>query len=108
MIFYIWLDDERKVQVPFYVYNNNGTVWHAQTYDSCIRGIEIAKEYGDEIWIDFDHDLGTGKTGYDVAKYLVENQIPARYKIHSMNPVGRKNIEHLLKHYGYKYFQLIF
>ena len=103
-IFYIWLDDERQVRVPQIVYDNSGTVWHAQDYAKCIRGIEMAVKVGDEIWIDFDHDLGYGQTGYDVAKYLVENNITAFYRVHSMNPVGRRNIEQLLNHYGYEKF----
>lgn len=42
------------------------------------------------------------KTGYDIAKYIVENKIPLYgFVCHSMNPVGRSNIEDLLCHYGY-------
>lgn len=54
--------------------------------------------------ISFDHDLGTEKTGYDIAKYIVENEIKIRegFRIHSANPVGRFNISQLLTHYGYK------
>ena len=103
-IFYIWLDDERPIKVPKVVYDTGGTAWFARNYDQCIRGIDLAVKYGDEIWIDFDHDLGYGNTGYDVAKYLVENNITAFYRVHSMNPVGRKNIEQLLNHYGYEKF----
>ena len=51
----------------------------------------------------FDHDLGVDKTGYDVAKYIVEHQIEIKgFKIHSANPVGRFNIRQLMTHYGYK------
>ena len=54
--------------------------------------------------ISFDHDLGEEKTGYDIAKYIVENNIEINegFKIHSANPVGRFNISQLLNHYGYK------
>ena len=53
--------------------------------------------------ISFDHDLGEDKTGYDIAKYIVENNINiGGFNIHSMNVVGRKNIRDLLTHYGYK------
>lgn len=52
--------------------------------------------------IDFDHDLGIGKTGYDLAKYIVENNIHLEFfRVHSMNPVGARNISELLEHYGY-------
>lgn len=51
--------------------------------------------------ISLDHDLGTEKTGYDVAKWIEERvyledmagfEAP-KIMIHSANPVGRKNIE---------------
>ena len=48
--------------------------------------------------ISFDHDLGEGLTGYDVAKHI-EELVEARkilmpdWRIHSSNPVGRNNIE---------------
>lgn len=52
-------------------------------------------------WVAFDHDLGAGKTGYDFAKWFgdyVSNEdnggLPYdfNYSVHSMNPVGAKNI----------------
>lgn len=58
----------------------------------------------------FDHDIqsydeeGSEKTGYDTAKWLVgycidnNKQIPL-YNIQSANPVGKKNIDDLLKNY---------
>jgi hypothetical protein len=47
--------------------------------------------------ISFDHDLGEGGTGYDVAKHIEEDAVygvldPIGYDIHSSNPVGRQNI----------------
>ncbi|MGH1519994.1 cyclic-phosphate processing receiver domain-containing protein [Chryseobacterium sp. JK1] len=65
--------------------------------------------------ISFDHDLAdehyikasneyVEKTGYDCAKWLVEYcmenylDLPKFY-CHSMNPVGKKNIESLLKNF---------
>jgi len=40
-----------------------------------------------------DHDLGVGKTGYDVALWMKENiENPPDVIIHSMNPIGAKNI----------------
>ena len=53
--------------------------------------------------ISLDHDLSEDKTGYDIAKYIVENQIKVgAVAIHSANPVGKFNINQLLTHYGYK------
>lgn len=60
--------------------------------------------------ISFDHDLGEAdaKTGYDVAKWLVEQDlntngkfIPGNfaYFVHSANPVGAANITGLLDNY---------
>ena len=55
-----------------------------------------------KIFVSFDHDLGFGINGYDVAKWIVENEIPiAGFTVHSMNPIGAKNIIELLTHYGY-------
>ena len=55
-------------------------------------------------FISFDHDLGEGLSGYDCAKYLVEyclgHQFPLpNYQVHSQNPVGKENIERLLKNF---------
>ena len=93
----IWIDDIREAPEGY---------WHAKTYEDAIRFIQYFSFYGDGIGIElisFDHDLGETKSGYDVAKYIVENDIPIKeYKVHSANPVGRFNIEQLLNHYGYK------
>lgn len=64
------------------------------------------------IYISFDHDLGldifwkVAKSGYDFAKWLVEYDlkndiIPETFwfYVHSMNPVGKKNIEDYLNNY---------
>lgn len=55
-------------------------------------------------FISFDHDLGLGKTGYDCAKFLVEYCLENRldlpdFFVHSQNPVGKLNIESLLKNF---------
>lgn len=58
-------------------------------------------------WIDFDHDLGVGPTGYDFAKFLIEKDldspgfIPVEfgYYVHSQNPVGVRNIRNILDSY---------
>lgn len=100
----LWLDDERDFNSNF----SKIVSWalEAKNYEEAIKIIDAAvkSKVNKELHIDFDHDLGDGKTGYDVAKYIVENQIViASFSIHSMNPVGRKNIYQLLTHYGYKY-----
>jgi hypothetical protein len=93
----IWLDDVRPAPKGYL---------HAWNYESAIYLIEHLSclENGIEL-ISFDHDLGENKSGYDVAKYIVENNIKInRYKVHSANPVGRFNIEQLLDHYGYEMY----
>lgn len=97
---YIWVDDMRELcmgcQADVYV--------HAFNYWEAIHYIQYYANCGDHIIVDFDHDLGENKTGYDVAKYIVENNIQnLDFYIHSMNPVGRDNIVQLLTHYGHSY-----
>lgn len=50
-----------------------------------------------------DHDLGSGISGYDIAKYIVDNNITEVQHVYviSMNPVGAQNICDLLNHYGW-------
>ena len=90
----IWIDDERKPPLNY--------AW-CKTYDRAIKTIKYCLLFGYDIGhISFDHDLGEEKSGYDIAKHLVENQIDITcFSVHSMNPVGRNNIIQLLTHYGY-------
>lgn len=81
--------------------------------------VRIIERRGLPQFISFDHDIAdehytakdygtyTEKTGYDCAKWLVEfcmktNQPLPEYQVHSMNPVGRKNIQTLLDNYKNK------
>lgn len=53
--------------------------------------------------ISFDHDLGSGMTGYDVACEIERIAVGGgfvsfpRWSIHSSNPVGRANIERAMR-----------
>ncbi|MBR2505988.1 MAG: hypothetical protein IKB70_03535 [Bacilli bacterium] len=50
--------------------------------------------------VDLDHDLGEEKTGYDIVKFIIENQIEVKtIAIHTANPVGRDNMRQLVEHY---------
>ena len=92
----LWVDDMRPAPGGFVP---------CRSYKEAITAFEIfTSEDNMEIeLISLDHDLGEKKTGYDIAKYIVEHKIPIDfYQVHSMNPVGRENIVHLLNHYGYK------
>ncbi len=81
-----------------------------RSYDEAIT---IIKTDGVPNFISFDHDLGVDddekllKSGYDLAKWLVESDLDNEYKIpdnftykvHSQNPVGKQNIISLLDSY---------
>lgn len=110
----LWLDDIRNplennwlvfspIEQPFNV------VW-VKKYHEFVSWIE---ENGLPDAICFDHDLSDihikkstyiEKTGYDCAKWLVDycidnNKELPLYNIQSANPVGKKNIDDLLKNY---------
>lgn len=101
---WLYLDDERNVPKNF-----PSPVNIVRDYQSAINTIDKFILNNIEFSISFDHDLGLGASGYDVAKYIVENKIPmTTFHLHTMNPVGRENIRQLLSHYGYKETYLIF
>ena len=101
MKIYIFIDDEREEMFDKIATKVGYKYIHCHSYETAIRCIEL---YNDsQLIIDLDHDLGLGKTGYDVAKYIIENDIAIEgFKIHSMNLIGVSNIRQLLTHYGYK------
>ncbi|MCK5293879.1 MAG: hypothetical protein KAJ49_04455 [Arcobacteraceae bacterium] len=98
----LYLDDLR---VPIEPYD-----FIARSYEEAIKIIE---ENGVPYFISFDHDLGVDennqlvKSGYDFAKWLIENDyhgiykmpVDFNYQVHSQNPVGRKNIIQLMDRY---------
>ncbi len=90
---YLYVDDLRQSPVPS---NEEIEVIVARTYKEAIR-ILNTKEV---VAIDLDHDLGGNKTGYDIAKYIVENGIKIDIAVvHTANPVGRENIMNALKYH---------
>lgn len=97
---YLYVDDLRT---PCGIDDDNCLLVIARSYDETISVFEKYVDRGIEFLVDLDHDLGEEKSGYDICKYIVENQIPLRsYRLHTMNPVGRHNMDQLLSHYGYK------
>jgi len=102
---FIWVDDVRPIPEEYVEKFGRDMCSVCATYDEAIRILSILEYrvfFHGEIYISLDHDLGDDKSGYDVAKWIVENQFPLTgFKCHSMNPVGRKNIEQLLTHYDY-------
>ena len=95
----LWIDDIRK-PTDYLKLIKAHKIIVAYNYESAI---EALNDYIFDI-ISFDHDLGEDKTGYDIAKYIVENQIQIKegFQCHSANPVGIFNIKQLLTHYGYR------
>ncbi len=81
----VWLDDERPLPSNFDV--------HVKTAD---EAIELLKKGNVDV-ISLDHDLGTEKTGYDVACWIEEQAFHGklgklRLRCHSQNVVGRARI----------------
>lgn len=79
----------------------------ARDWEDVMMALRI---HGMPEFISFDHDLGEDShTGHDVAKLLVELdmngesdfKLPPEFDfyVHSQNPVGKANIEHLLRNY---------
>lgn len=88
----LWLDDVRPAP--------EGWVW-CKTAREAKR--VIADDDRNELEeISFDHDLGSSRTGYDVATFieaLAASGMMRRLKwtVHSANPVGRRQIEAAMK-----------
>ena len=96
----IWLDDERDPNDPFVqkeFHSRPGMIW-VKTAD---KAIELLNG-GNVSYLSFDHDLGLGQTGYDVAKYIEEQAFNGKlsrlmWAVHSANTVGQKNIIFAMK-----------
>lgn len=62
------------------------------------EAVDYVKRNGPPEHIDFDHDLGNGRNGYDFAVWLCdryldgEGSFPISYAVHSQNPIGRRKI----------------
>ena len=90
MRYALFLDDERFPSIY-------GETVIARNFDDACYCVE---SLGVPYYISFDHDLGEGKDGYDFAKWMVDYiltnrlQLPPDFDfyVHSMNPVGAKNI----------------
>jgi hypothetical protein len=124
MIYKLFLDDVREIR-QVYARTNTQEWFLAKNYAEFVKCIS---NHGLPIFISFDHDLahehyrqsmydsdkhyneyytdGTfkEKTGYDCAKWLVEycldnNLDLPKWACHSMNPIGKQNIESVLQNY---------
>jgi len=70
--------------------------------------IDWCEAHGAPDFVAFDHDLGLDDTGMAFAKWLIECDIESEgqflprnfaFSIHSMNPVGRENLQGLMGSY---------
>lgn len=96
-----FIDDIRFPKAD--IYEDFDDIFIYRNYKDSIKALNFLKDKDYEIYMSLDHDLGEDKTGYDIAKYIVENNINiGGFNIHSMNVVGCKNIRDLLTYYGYK------
>ena len=90
----IYLDDVRVAPKGYVL---------AKSVNQAIRLIEQYEKTEKIEIIDLDHDLGDyAKDGGDSIKlldYLVENQKFYPVKLHTMNPVGRDNMQRLINRY---------
>ena len=80
----LWLDDEREIHDS---YN-----FRVETYEDAIEVLSTFEVRS----ISLDHDLGTDKSGYDLACWIERNTangLPRlKWNVHSANPVGAKRI----------------
>lgn len=92
----IWVDDERGCPPGW---------WQARDYREALEMIRVAsRPQTKHEWerLSLDHDLGQGKSGYDVALYLAEHELwPTKcVTVHSHNPVGARRICGVVNRYG--------
>ena len=96
----LWLDDERdpddpRIQEQFGA--EPGLVW-VKTANAAISRLRTNAVR----WISLDHDLGTARTGYDVARWIESRAESGEldriaWTIHSMNVVGARAIRQALE-----------
>lgn len=88
----IWLDDIRPAP--------NGYI-HCHSVNEAIELIKTAKEPIEQL--DLDHDLGDyafdGGDEIKLLDYLAETEQYYPVKLHTMNPVGRENMQRLINRY---------
>ncbi len=88
----IWLDDIRSAP--------EGYIWCR----SVNQAIRVIQQVGGEVeFVDCDHDLGDyagdGGDGIRLLDWLAEHELFCKIKIHTKNPVGRMNMERMIKRY---------
>lgn len=106
MKYWIFLDDIRDPNEKAYIGIGDGEMVICRNF---YEFRDTILERGCPRFIAFDHDLGRGPNGLDCARFLVDylldhpddfnldENIP--YDVHSMNPVGARNIRGLLDNF---------
>jgi hypothetical protein len=90
----IWLDDIRPAPAGFL---------HCRSVNEAIRVIEENADSTPITLIDCDHDLGDyahdGGDGIKLIDWLVERGTFYPIRLHTMNPVGRDNMQRTIDRY---------
>lgn len=105
----LFLDDCRS---PYKFLKDERRTWEVvRNYNQFVN---VIQQRGMPEFISFDHDLGDEhydktidssqykeKTGYECAKWLIEycvntKQLLPKWQVHSLNPVGGRNIDMIL------------
>lgn len=95
----LWLDDIRPAP--------DGYI-HAHSVNEAKRVIQEAEERGVmKFTLDLDHDLGDyaadGGDGIELVKWLAETKRYYEVILHTMNPVGRQNMQAIIDRYWQKW-----
>lgn len=86
----IWLDDERPMPLGYDV--------HCKTAEDAKALIG----FGKVTYVSFDHDLGDGQSGYELASWIEQEAAHGRlsriwWDVHSANPSGAANIKRAME-----------
>lgn len=92
---FLWLDDVRTAPSGYiHVHSVNEAKFVIQNAES--RGIT-------DLILDLDHDLGDfagdGGDGIELVKWLAETNRRYKVNLHTMNPVGRQNMQAIIDRY---------
>lgn len=110
MRYFVYVDDIREDDKFYLNYRAyTGEYWQPviiRSYNEMIEFLNHTFAH-DEFFLDLDHDLGFNddedneRNGYDICKYVITNNINVTgFHIHSMNPVGARNMRQLLTKFG--------
>ena len=111
MTWNLFIDDERNVEDVTWAPLPLQEKYHKEDWIVCRNIGEVydtIHSKGMPSYISFDHDLGEDETtGFGIVKMIIEmdldefREIPKDFDfyVHSMNPIGKSNIEGLLHCY---------